>query len=42
MIQMIKKVLTEGKDYRLEYSDNIDAGLATVKAYGLGNHAYKR
>ena len=36
-----KKVLTEGKDYRLEYSDNIDAGLATVKAYGLGNHAYK-
>ena len=26
-----KKVLTEGKDYRLEYSDNIDAGLATVK-----------
>ena len=35
------KVLTEGKDYRLEYSNNVDAGLATVKAYGLGNHAYK-
>ena len=35
------KVLTEGKDYRLEYSNNIDAGLATVKAFGLGNHAYK-
>ena len=36
-----KKILTEGKDYRLEYSNNVDAGLATVKAYGLGNHAYK-
>ena len=35
------KALTEGTDYRLEYSDNVDAGLATVKAYGLGNHAYK-
>ena len=36
-----KKILTEGKDYRLEYSNNVDAGLATVKAFGLGNHAYK-
>ena len=35
------KILTEGKDYRLEYSNNVDAGLATVKAFGLGNHAYK-
>ena len=32
-------VLTEGKDYRLEYSNNVDAGLASVVAYGLGNHA---
>ena len=36
-----KKILTEGKDYRLEYSNNVDAGLATVKAFGLGNYAYK-
>ena len=34
------KVLTEGKDYRLEYENNIDAGIATVYAYGLGNYAY--
>ena len=32
-------VLTEGKDYRLVYENNIDAGIATVKAYGLGNYA---
>ena len=35
------KILTEGKDYRLEYSNNVDAGLATVRAFGLGNNAYK-
>ena len=32
-------VLTEGKDYRLEYQNNVDAGKASVVAYGLGNHA---
>ena len=32
-------VLTEGKDYRLVYENNVDAGIATVKAYGLGNYA---
>ena len=32
-------VLTEGKDYRLVYKNNIDAGIATVEAYGLGNYA---
>ena len=34
------KVLTEGTDYRLVYENNVDAGKATVKAYGIGNHAY--
>ena len=33
-------VLTEGKDYRLEYENNVDAGEATVYVYGLGNYAY--
>ena len=33
------KVLTEGKDYRLEYTNNVDAGKASVVAYGIGNHA---
>ena len=32
-------VLTEGKDYRLEYKNNVDAGVASVVAYGLGNYA---
>ena len=31
------KVLTEGKDYELRYKNNIDAGVATVEAYGIGN-----
>ena len=30
-------VLTEGKDYELRYKNNIDAGVATVEAYGIGN-----
>lgn len=34
-----KTVLTEGKDYRLEYTNNVDAGTATVTAYGIGNYA---
>ena len=33
------KVLTEGKDYELVYTDNVNAGIATVVAYGLGNYA---
>ena len=33
------KVLTEGKDYRLEYKNNINAGKASVVAYGIGNYA---
>ena len=33
------KVLTEGKDYELVYTDNVNAGKATVVAYGLGNYA---
>ena len=33
------KVLTEGKDYKLEYTNNVNAGKATVTAYGLGNYA---
>ena len=31
------KVLTEGKDYELRYKNNVDAGVATVEAYGIGN-----
>ena len=34
------KVLTEGKDYELRYTNNVDAGIATVEAFGLGNHKY--
>ena len=34
------KVLTEGKDYELKYTNNINAGIATVEAFGLGNHKY--
>ena len=33
-------VLTEGKDYVLKYKDNVDAGTATVEAFGLGNYKY--
>ena len=33
------KTLTEGKDYELVYTDNVNAGIATVVAYGLGNYA---
>ena len=33
------KTLTEGKDYELVYTDNVNAGKAKVVAYGLGNHA---
>ena len=32
------KVLTEGKDYELRYKNNVNAGKATVEAYGIGNH----
>ena len=32
------KVLTEGKDYELRYTNNVEAGIATVEAYGIGNH----
>ena len=32
------KALTEGKDYELKYTNNVDAGIATVEAFGLGNH----
>ena len=39
VIDAKNNVLTEGKDYRLVYENNIDAGIATVKAYGLGNYA---
>ena len=39
VIDKDKKVLTEGKDYRLEYTNNVDAGKASVVAYGIGNHA---
>ncbi len=34
-------VLVEGKDYRLAYENNVDAGVASVRAYGLGNYAHK-
>ena len=34
------KVLTEGKDYELRYTNNVNAGIATVEAFGLGNHKY--
>ena len=40
VVDSADKVLTEGKDYRLEYENNTDAGTATVYAYGLGNYAY--
>ena len=39
LIDSKNNVLTEGKDYRLVYENNIDAGKATVTAYGLGNYA---
>ena len=39
LVDSKNNVLTEGKDYRLVYENNIDAGKATVTAYGLGNHA---
>ena len=29
------KVLTEGKDYELRYTNNVNAGIATVEAFGL-------
>ena len=31
-------VLTEGKDYKLEYSNNTNKGIATVTVTGLGNY----
>ena len=31
--------LVEGTDYKLEYSDNINAGKAKIKVVGLGNYA---
>ena len=36
------KVLVEGIDYRLEYSNNINQGSATVVAYGQGNYKDRR
>ncbi len=35
------KVLTEGKDYDIEYSDNTDVGTATVTVQGKGNYEGK-
>ena len=31
-------ILTEGKDYELRYTNNVNAGVATVEAFGIGNH----
>ena len=39
VVDATSKVLTEGKDYKLEYTNNVDAGKASVVAYGIGNHA---
>lgn len=33
-----KTTLVEGKDYRLEYSDNTEIGTAKVKVIGLGDY----
>lgn len=33
-----KTTLVEGKDYRLEYSDNTEIGIAKVKVIGLGDY----
>lgn len=33
-----KTTLAEGKDYRLEYSDNTEIGIAKVKVIGLGDY----
>ena len=33
-----KTTLVEGKDYRLEYSDNTEIGIAKVKVTGLGDY----
>ena len=33
-------VLTEGKEYRLVYKNNVDAGIATVEAWGIGNYTH--
>ena len=40
-VTYLGKTLKEGKDYRLEYENNINAGSRTgiVKVYGLGNFA---
>ena len=32
------KTLVEGTDYTLAYSDNVDAGIATIDVTGLGNY----
>ena len=40
VVDQNSKVLTEGKDYELRYTNNVDAGIATVEAFGLGNHKY--
>lgn len=34
-----KIILTEGKDYKIEYIDNVDVGTAKVKITGMGNYS---
>jgi gliding motility-associated-like protein len=32
------KILEEGKDYEVSYSDNVEVGLASLKLFGIGNY----
>lgn len=34
-----ENTLVEGKDYKVSYSDNVNAGTATVKVEGIGAYA---
>lgn len=37
-VKWINSVLSENTDYRVEYSDNVNVGTATVKVVALGNY----
>lgn len=37
-VKAFGKILSAGTDYKLEYSNNVDAGIATVTITGLGNY----
>ncbi|MBQ1994539.1 MAG: endo-1,4-beta-xylanase, partial [Lachnospiraceae bacterium] len=39
VIKYGKKTLVEGKDYKIEYKDNVEVGKATVKITGINDYA---